>query len=59
MNEISLKEFFVLPKNSYELIDIRDQGLILYGSIPGASHISLEELEDGNCGKIKDTSEHR
>lgn len=54
MNEISLKEFFVLPKNSYELIDIRDQGLILYGSIPGASHISLEELEDGNCGKIKD-----
>ena len=34
-----------LPKDSYELIDIRDEGLIAYGMIPGAIHIFIDDLE--------------
>ena len=46
MKEISLEELKTLPKDSYELIDIRDEGLTAYGMIPGAIHIYLEDLEN-------------
>ncbi len=46
MKEITFKELGELPKNSYELIDIRDEGLIAYGMIPGAIHVFIEDLEN-------------
>ena len=54
MNEISVEELFRMPKSSYELIDIRDEGLTLYGMIPGALHICLEELQSERCEKISE-----
>ncbi len=58
-NEITPEELRKWPKNSYELIDIRDDGLVAYGMIPGALHIPVEEIEKGtseelgNIGKDK------
>ena len=46
MKEISLDELKSLPKESYELIDIRDEGLTAYGMIPGAVNIYALELEN-------------
>ena len=49
MNEITFEELQTWPKDSYQLIDIRDEGLVLYGMIPGALHINMAELEnEGN-----------
>ena len=59
MNEISLEELRKWPKDSYKLIDIRDDGLVSYGMIPGALHIPIEMIEEGisveleNIGKDK------
>ncbi len=53
MNEISIQELQRMPGNSYELIDIRDEGLTLYGMIPGAINIPLDELESENCAEIE------
>lgn len=44
MNEINVSQLAKLSKESYEIIDIRDEGSVLYGMIPGAVHISVEEL---------------
>ena len=52
MNEVKIEELRNWPKDSYELIDIRDDGLVAYGMIPGARHISLEELEEGENIKL-------
>lgn len=48
MKEISFDELIRLPKNSYELIDIRDDGLVAYGMIPGAIHIFVDDLENSS-----------
>ena len=53
MNEISIEELRRMPKDSYQLIDIRDEGLTLYGMIPGAINIPLDELESENCAEIE------
>ena len=45
MKEITINELKALPADSYELIDIRDEGLTLYGMIPGAVHIFIDDLE--------------
>ena len=45
MKEITYEELRALPKDSYQLIDIRDEGLVAYGMIPGAINIYVEELE--------------
>lgn len=45
MNEINVSQLAKLPKESYEIIDIRDEGSVLYGIIPGAIHVPIEELE--------------
>ena len=50
MKEITYEELKVLPEDSYVLIDIRDEGLITYGMIPGAVHIFIDDLE--NSGKL-------
>ncbi len=41
MNEISIAELYLMPDESYELIDIRDEGLTMYGMIPGAISVSF------------------
>ena len=46
MKEITYEELKALPKDSYTLIDIRDEGLTLYGMIPGALNIYIEDLEN-------------
>ena len=48
MKEISYEELKALPENTYQLIDIRDEGMTLYGMIPGAVNIYIEELEDSD-----------
>lgn len=48
MKEITFDELIRLPKNSYELIDIRDDGLVAYGMIPGAIHIFVDDLENSS-----------
>ena len=45
MKEITFDELRNLPKDTYVLIDIRDDGLTAYGMIPGAVHIFVEDLE--------------
>ena len=45
MKDITYEELKVLPKDSYELIDIRDDGLTAYGMIPGAIRIFIDDLE--------------
>ena len=46
MQEITVSQLNEMPKEAYELIDIRDEGSILYGIIPGAVSIQTEELEE-------------
>ena len=46
MKEITLDELSVMPKDSYVLIDIRDEGIASYGMIPGAVNIPVDVLED-------------
>lgn len=45
MKEISLKEMRQLPEGSYKLIDVRDEALALYGMLPGAVRLDVDELE--------------
>ena len=52
MKEIKVEEVRMMPRDSYELIDIRDDGLVGYGMIPGAIHISRDELEKGTNSKL-------
>ena len=46
MNEITYDELGLWPKDSYVLIDIRDEGLVAYGMIPGAVHFPIEEFTE-------------
>ena len=45
MNIINISQLSEMQKESYVLIDIRDEGSILYGLIPGAISIPAEELK--------------
>lgn len=46
MKEISIQELKDKPQNSYQLIDIMDEGSTLYGVIPGAVNIPASEFEN-------------
>lgn len=46
MKEVTFEELNGWNKESYALIDIRDEGLTAYGMIPGAVRISIDEFED-------------
>ncbi len=59
MNEITFEELQAWPKDSYQLIDIRDEGLVLYGMIPGALHINMEELENEGNQKLEAISSEK
>ncbi|MCR4648220.1 MAG: ATPase [Lachnospiraceae bacterium] len=54
MKEITLEELSKWNKESYELIDIRDDGLTAYGMMPDALHIDSEEIIGKNCSKINE-----
>ncbi len=54
MNEITLAELKNWSRDSYELIDIRDDGLVAYGMLPGALHIPEEQLTDAKCPGIEE-----
>ena len=45
MREITYDELKALEKDSYVLIDIRDEGLVSYGMISGAINIYLEDID--------------
>ena len=51
MNEITIDELRNLDNDTYELIDIRDEELVLYGMIPNAIHISLKQLKENSNDK--------
>ena len=53
MNEVTIEELKNWPRESYELVDIRDDGLVLYGMIKGALHIPEEELLANVCQKLE------
>ena len=59
MNEITFEELRKWPKDSYELIDIRDDGLVAYGMISGALHIPVETIEDGTCTELENIDKDR
>ena len=52
MKEITLEELSVMPKDSYVLIDIRDEGPASYGMIPGAVNIPVDTPEEEQNKRI-------
>lgn len=54
MKEISLNDLRELPKDSYRLIDVRDEALASYGMLPGAIHVDMEELQKEDNAAIGD-----
>ena len=59
MKEISIEELSKWNKESYELIDIRDDGLTAYGMIPGALHITYDDILEGNDSGIKEINKDK
>ncbi len=54
MREITFEKLSVMPKDSYMLIDIRDEGLASYGMIPGAVNIPVDALEEEHNQRIEE-----
>ena len=52
MKEITFDELSMMPKDSYVLIDIRDEGLASYGMIPGAVNIPADAPEEEHNQRI-------
>ena len=52
MKEITLEELSVMPKVSYVLIDIRDEGIASYGMIPRAVNIPADAPEEEQNQRI-------
>lgn len=52
MKEISIKEINSL--NEYTLVDIRDEGSVLYGMMPGAINISMDAIENDFKAALKE-----
>ena len=59
MQEITYEELKAWPKDSYKLVDIRDDGLAAYGMIPGAIHVPFEVLEEGTCDELEATGKNK
>ena len=59
MEEITFENLKKWQKNSYVLIDIRDEGLVSYGMIPGAVHIPMDEIEDGDSSVMADIASEK
>ncbi|MCR5249729.1 MAG: ATPase [Lachnospiraceae bacterium] len=52
MKEVSVKEIANWPKESYALIDIRDEGLTAYGMLPGAVRLDPDGDRKENGERI-------
>lgn len=50
-NELTLQELRTLDRDSYTLVDIRDEGAVNYGMLPGAVAISERQIFD-NLDKL-------
>ena len=48
MKEIKIEELNTYPREDLQLVDIRDEGSIIYGMIPGAINIAYSEFIDDN-----------
>ena len=59
MKEITCEELNKLPKDSYALIDIRDEGLRDYGMIPGSMALGLESPDEEISGRIAKIPDHK
>lgn len=46
MNEITIEELLKNNEDSVQLVDIRDEGSVIYGMIPRAVNISFQDFED-------------
>nr|MCR5609548.1 rhodanese-like domain-containing protein [Lachnospiraceae bacterium] len=46
MKEITLDELFALPCDDVLIVDIRDEGSVLYGMLPNAVNIPMTKLID-------------
>lgn len=46
MKEINIDELNNYSEDSFQLIDIRDEGSVIYGMIPSAVHIALSQFEN-------------
>ena len=59
MNVINISQLSEMQKESYVLIDIRDEGSILYGVIPGAISIPAEELKQDTQKYLDSIDKHK
>ena len=59
MNVINISQLSEMQKESYVLIDIRDEGSILYGLIPGAISIPAEELKQDTQKYLDSIDKHK
>ena len=59
MNIINISQLSEMQKESYVLIDIRDEGSILYGVIPGAISIPAEELKQDTQKYLDSIDKHK
>ena len=59
MNEITIEELKTWPKGSYILIDIRDEGLAIYGMMPGAVHIPAETIDEDKSSELKELAKNK
>ncbi|MCR5345595.1 MAG: ATPase [Lachnospiraceae bacterium] len=59
MNEITIEELKTWPKDSYILIDIRDEGLVIYGMMPGAVHIPAETIDEDKSSELKELAKNK
>lgn len=59
MNEITIEELKTWPKDSYILIDIRDEGLAIYGMMPGAVHIPAETIDEDKSSELKELAKNK
>jgi len=60
MQEINITEYKRLSDNTYVLVDIRDEGSVLYGTIPGAIHMPSQEFRndlEGCINKLRSNSD--
>ncbi|MGN0482530.1 MAG: ATP-binding protein [Lachnospiraceae bacterium] len=49
--QITVEEMLEMEKDSYQLIDVREEQAFQYGKIPGAVHVPAEELEKTEFSK--------
>lgn len=59
MKEITIEELKTWPKDSYILIDIRDEGLVIYGMMPGAVHIPAETIDEDKSSELKELAKNK